>query len=122
MTMDIIMPQMGESVAEGTIIHWLVNEGDKVQKDQPIVEISTDKVDTEVPSPTAGILEKIIHKEDETVPVGTVIATLEEVETGQTTSAAKEEIVSAKEKKVEEKAIPVPPRPHKTQTEKGFHL
>lgn len=117
MTMDIIMPQMGESVAEGTIIHWLINEGDRVQKDQPIVEISTDKVDTEVPSPTAGILGKIIHKEDETVPVGTVIATLEEVETGQTTSAAKEEIVSAKEKKVEEKAIPVPPRSHKTRTE-----
>lgn len=115
MTMDIIMPQMGESVAEGTIIHWLANEGDRVQKDQPIVEISTDKVDTEVPSPTAGILGKIIHKEDETVPVGTVIATLEEVETGQTTSAAKEKIVSAEEKKVEKKVIP-PPRPHKTQT------
>lgn len=114
MTMDIIMPQMGESVAEGTIIHWLVNEGDRVQKDQPIVEISTDKVDTEVPSPTAGILGKIIHKEDETVPVGTVIATLEEVETGETSSTEKEEIIPAKEKKVEKKVIP-PPRPHKTQ-------
>lgn len=114
MTMDIIMPQMGESVAEGTIIHWLVNEGDRVQKDQPIVEISTDKVDTEVPSPTAGILEKIIHKEDETVPVGTVIATLEEIETGEASSTEKEEIVPAKEKKVEKKVIP-PPRPHKTQ-------
>lgn len=114
MTTDIIMPQMGESVAEGTIIHWLVNEGDRVQKDQPIVEISTDKVDTEVPSPTAGILGKIIHKEDETVPVGTVIATLEEVETGETSSTEKEEIIPAKEKKVEKKVIP-PPRPHKTQ-------
>lgn len=116
MTMDIIMPQMGESVAEGTIIHWLVNEGDRVQKDQPIVEISTDKVDTEVPSPTAGILGKIIHKEDETVPVGTVIATLEEVETGETSSTEKEEIIPAKEKKVEKKVIPSP-RPHKTQAE-----
>lgn len=116
MTTDIIMPQMGESVAEGTIIHWLVNEGDRVQKDQPIVEISTDKVDTEVPSPTAGILEKIIHNEDETVPVGTVIATLEEVETGETSSTEKEEIIPAKEKKVERKVIP-PPRPHKTQAE-----
>jgi 2-oxoglutarate dehydrogenase complex dihydrolipoamide succinyltransferase (E2) component len=116
MTIDIIMPQMGESVAEGTIIHWLVNEGDRVQKDQPIVEISTDKVDTEVPSPKAGILGKIIHKEDATVPVGTVIARLKEVKTGEAPSAEKENVVPAKEK-VEEKAISVPPRPHKTQAE-----
>ena len=117
MAVDIIMPQMGESVAEGTIIHWLVNEGDRVQRDQPIVEISTDKVDTEVPSPKAGILGKIIHKEDETVPVGTVIATLEDVETSEASSTEKDEIVPAKEKKVEEKVISVPPRPHKTQAE-----
>ena len=103
MAIDIIMPQMGESVAEGTIIHWLVNEGDRVQKDQSIVAISTDKVDTEVPSPTAGILGKIIHKEDATVPVGTVIAKLKEVKKGEAPSTEKEEIVPAKEKKVEEK-------------------
>ena len=115
MAIDIIMPQMGESVAEGTIIHWLVNEGDRVQEDQPIVEISTDKVDTEVPSPKAGILGKIIHKEDATVPVGTVIARLEEVKAGEVSSTEKEEIVPAKEKKVEEKPISVPPRPHKTE-------
>jgi 2-oxoglutarate dehydrogenase E2 component (dihydrolipoamide succinyltransferase)/2-oxoisovalerate dehydrogenase E2 component (dihydrolipoyl transacylase) len=114
MAIDIIMPQMGESVVEGTIIHWLVNEGDRVQKDQSIVAISTDKVDTEVPSPTAGILTKIIHKEDATVPVGTVIAKLKEVKTGEAPSTEKEDVVLAKEK-VEEETISVPPRPHKTE-------
>ncbi|MFQ5686621.1 MAG: dihydrolipoamide acetyltransferase family protein, partial [Candidatus Scalindua sp.] len=117
MAIDIIMPQMGESVAEGTIIHWLVNEGDRVQKDQPIVAISTDKVDTEVPSPKTGILGKIIHKEDATVPVGTVIARLEEVKPGDASSTEKEEIVPAKEKKIEKKTIAVPPRPRKKEAE-----
>ena len=117
MAIDIIMPQMGESVVEGTIIHWLANEGDKVQKDQPIVAISTDKVDTEVPSPKAGILVKIIHKEDATVPVGTVIAKLKEVKTGEAPSTEKEEVVPAKEKQVERKTISAPPRPHKKQGE-----
>ena len=78
MSKDVIMPQMGESVAEGTILKWLVEEGQRVEKDQPLVEISTDKVDTEVPSPVAGILTNIIHHVDETVPVGTVIAVIEE--------------------------------------------
>ena len=77
--MDIIMPQMGESVVEGTILRWLVKEGEKVKKDQPIVEIITDKVDTEIPSPAAGVLRKILYGIDETVPVGTVLALLEEV-------------------------------------------
>jgi 2-oxoglutarate dehydrogenase E2 component (dihydrolipoamide succinyltransferase)/2-oxoisovalerate dehydrogenase E2 component (dihydrolipoyl transacylase) len=117
MAIDIIMPQMGESVAEGTIIHWLVNEGDKVQKDQSLVAISTDKVDTEVPSPKAGILVKIIHKEDATVPVGTVIARLKEVKTGEAPSTEKEEIVPAKEKQVERKTISLTPRSHKIQAE-----
>lgn len=72
------MPQMGESVAEGTITRWLIREGEKVEKDQSIVEISTDKVDTEVPAPVTGILEKILHNVDETVPVGTVIGIIEE--------------------------------------------
>lgn len=79
MAIDIIMPQMGESVVEGAILRWLVSEGEKVKKDQPIVEISTDKVDTEIPSPAAGVLRKILHGIDETVPVGTVLALLEEV-------------------------------------------
>ena len=58
MPVDVIMPQMGESVVEGTILKWLVHEGDRVEKEQPIVEISTDKIDTEVPSPANGIIKK----------------------------------------------------------------
>ncbi len=80
MPVNVIMPQMGESVAEGTITRWLVHEGDRVEKEQPVVEISTDKIDTEVPSPVTGILKKILYPEGNTVPVQTVIAQIETVE------------------------------------------
>ncbi len=80
MSIDIILPQMGESVAEGTILKWLVHEGDRVEKEQPIVEISTDKIDTEVPSPVGGIVTKILYPEGKTLPVQTVIARIEAVE------------------------------------------
>ncbi|MDD5434690.1 MAG: dihydrolipoamide acetyltransferase family protein [Nitrospira sp.] len=79
MPREIIMPQMGESVAEGTILKWLVKEGERVEKEQPLVEISTDKIDTEIPSPVTGILKTILHNVDETVPVGIVIAVIEEL-------------------------------------------
>jgi 2-oxoglutarate dehydrogenase E2 component (dihydrolipoamide succinyltransferase) len=74
---DMVMPQMGESIAEGTIIKWLKKEGDKIERDEIILEISTDKVDSEIPSPQAGILKKILIPEGETVQVGTVIAQIE---------------------------------------------
>src|SRR3970040_2802153 len=80
MTVDVIMPQMGESVAEGTIRKWLVHEGDRSEKEQPIVAISTDKIDTEVPSPVTGIIKKILYPEGKTLPVQTVIAQIEAVE------------------------------------------
>lgn len=70
----VVMPKMGESIAEGTVLRWLKKEGDSVQKDEPILEISTDKVDTEVPAPFAGTLSKIVAKEKETVAVGATIA------------------------------------------------
>ena len=70
----VVMPKMGESIAEGTVLRWLKKEGDKVEKDEPILEISTDKVDTEVPAPFAGTLSKIVAKEKETVAVGATIA------------------------------------------------
>src|SRR4051794_25688785 len=72
-TIQITMPEMGESVTEGTILEWLKQVGDEVAVDEGIVEVSTDKVDTEVPSPAAGILTKILVDPDETVPVGTVL-------------------------------------------------
>ena len=71
---DILLPKMGESVAEATIIKWLKKEGEHVEADEPIVEIATDKVDSEVPAPEAGILTKQLVKEGDVVKVGQLIA------------------------------------------------
>jgi 2-oxoglutarate dehydrogenase E2 component (dihydrolipoamide succinyltransferase) len=71
---DVVMPQMGESIAEGTIVRWIKKVGDKVERDEPLFEISTDKVDAEIPSPVAGVVAEIRHKEGETVPVNSVVA------------------------------------------------
>jgi pyruvate dehydrogenase E2 component (dihydrolipoamide acetyltransferase) len=73
MSVDVIMPQMGESIAEGTMVKWLKNVGDYVQRDEPLFEISTDKVDAEIPSPAEGILLEIFVKEGETVEINTVV-------------------------------------------------
>src|SRR4051812_24800456 len=72
-TVQIRMPEMGESVTEGTILEWLVQVGDEVEPEQGLVEVSTDKVDTEVPAPAGGVITKILVEPDETVPVGTVL-------------------------------------------------
>src|SRR5829696_7364026 len=71
------MPQMGESIAEGTLSKWLKKLGDEVKRDEPIFEISTDKVDAEIPAPGAGVIAEILVQEGQTVPVGTVVARLE---------------------------------------------
>ena len=73
---DVIRPQMGESIAEGTITKWMKNVGDRVERDEPLFEISTDKVDAEIPAPAAGVLLDIAVKEGETVPVNSVVATI----------------------------------------------
>jgi pyruvate dehydrogenase E2 component (dihydrolipoamide acetyltransferase) len=73
---DVVMPQMGVSVSEGTIVKWLKNEGEPIQADEALLEISTDKVDTEVPSPGAGVVQKILVQEGETVDVGTKLAVI----------------------------------------------
>src|ERR1700704_5872084 len=78
MATEVVMPQMGESIAEGTITRWLVKVGDKVERDQPLFEISTDKVDAEIPSPIAGTLLEIRNQEGETVPVNQVVAVIGE--------------------------------------------
>jgi pyruvate dehydrogenase E2 component (dihydrolipoamide acetyltransferase) len=77
MAADVVMPQMGESIFEGTITKWLKKPGDKVERDEPLFEISTDKVDAEIPSPTAGVLKDIKVKEGQTVPINTVVATID---------------------------------------------
>ncbi|MBM3906975.1 MAG: E3 binding domain-containing protein, partial [Gemmatimonadetes bacterium] len=75
--LDVVMPQMGESIAEGTLSRWLKKVGDEVKRDEPIFEISTDKVDAEIPSPASGVLAEILVGEGTTVAVQTVVARLE---------------------------------------------
>src|SRR3954464_1217487 len=70
----VIMPQMGESIFEGTITKWLKKKGEKVQRDEPLFEISTDKIDTEIPAPASGVLQDILVKEGQTVQINTIVA------------------------------------------------
>ena len=79
MAVDIVMPQMGESIFEGTITKWLKKPGDKVERDEPLFEISTDKVDAEIPSPSAGVLKEIKFGEGQTVPIQTVVGVIDAV-------------------------------------------
>ncbi|MDZ4673421.1 MAG: biotin/lipoyl-containing protein, partial [Gemmatimonadota bacterium] len=74
---DVIMPQMGESIAEGTLSRWMKKVGDSVKRDEPMFEISTDKVDAEIPAPNAGVLAEILVQEGQTVAVQTVVARIE---------------------------------------------
>ena len=74
MAIDVVMPQMGESIAEGTVVRWIKKAGEKVDRDEPLLEISTDKVDAEIPSPAAGTLSEILVQEGQTVAVNSVVA------------------------------------------------
>ena len=99
--MDIVMPKMGESVNEGTIIKWHKKIGDLVKRDEIIFEISTDKVDTEIPSPGEGVLSEILIQEGETVEVGTVVAKISGVgESIVKTEEAIENKTEVKEKNI----------------------
>src|SRR6266436_6624529 len=77
MAVDVVMPQMGESIFEGTITKWLKKPGDKVERDEPLFEISTDKVDAEIPSPSAGVLKEIKIAEGQTVPIQTIVSMID---------------------------------------------
>src|SRR5262245_19966016 len=94
MATDVVMPQMGESIAEGTIVRWLKKVGDAVEKDEPLFEISTDKVDAEIPSPIAGVLTEIKAAEGETVQINVVVAVIGGA-SGGTSTGASERISSA---------------------------
>src|SRR5262245_20122898 len=98
---DVIMPQMGESIAEGTITKWMKKVGDKVQRDEPLFEISTDKVDAEIPAPAAGVLAEIRFEPGTTVAINTVVAVI----------AAEGEAVVAAPKPAEAPAPAPPPAP-----------
>src|SRR5437764_11336458 len=85
MATDVVMPQMGESIAEGTVVRWIKKPGDKVERDGPLLEISTDKVDAEIPSPATGTLAEIVVQEGQTVAVNAVVARI--AADGQATGA-----------------------------------
>ncbi len=114
MSVEVVMPQMGESITEGTVSKWLKAVGERVKKDEPVLEISTDKVDAEVPSPGAGILLEIRTQEGETVEVGTVVAIVgEEGEAGEAVpspqSQAPAEVEMTEASEPEPEAIPDEP-------------
>ncbi|HKN59771.1 MAG TPA: 2-oxoglutarate dehydrogenase, E2 component, dihydrolipoamide succinyltransferase [Candidatus Acidoferrales bacterium] len=88
MAVDVVMPQMGESIFEGTITKWLKKPGDKIERDEPLFEISTDKVDAEIPSPAAGVLKEIKVNEGQTVPIQTIVALIDADGAAAATSAA----------------------------------
>ena len=104
MATDVVMPQMGESIAEGTITKWLVKVGEQVERDQPLFEISTDKVDAEIPSPAGGTLVEIRFGEGETVEVDAVVAVIGGE--GEETTAAP--VVPAAEAPTAEPTAPTP--------------
>jgi pyruvate dehydrogenase E2 component (dihydrolipoamide acetyltransferase) len=105
MATDVVMPQMGESIFEGTITKWLKKPGDKVERDEPLFEISTDKVDAEIPSPSAGVLKEIKIPEGQTVPIQTVVAVID----GASGAAASAPAAAAKPVPAPAAAAPVKP-------------
>lgn len=108
MTFSVTMPALGESVSEGTVTRWLKSEGDHVNVDEPLLEVSTDKVDTEIPSPVAGTLTKIVVQIDQTVPVGAELAVIEDGATQASTPAPAAPIVAAPVVVPEAVAAPAP--------------
>lgn len=108
MSQDVTLPALGESVTEGTVTRWLKNVGDTVAVDEPIVEISTDKVDTEIPSPIAGVIEEILVAEDETVEVGAVLVRVGDGSGAAAPSVAPEAAAPAAEPAPESVAAPEP--------------
>ncbi len=107
---EVVMPKMGESITEGTVIAWFKEVGDEVEQDETLLEIGTDKVDTEVPSPAAGVLQEILVEEGDTVEVGTVIAVLGS-EAAATAAAPAPDTESAAEPDTEPADVPEPAAP-----------
>ncbi len=115
MSTEVVMPQMGESIAEGTITKWLKQVGERVERDEPLFEISTDKVDAEIPSPAAGTLTEIRFKEGDTVEINTTVAVLD----GGSTGAAKETLPTTEDAvaKAEAPSEPEPPTAQASQAD-----
>jgi pyruvate dehydrogenase E2 component (dihydrolipoamide acetyltransferase) len=114
MAVDIVMPQMGESIFEGTITKWLKKPGDKVERDEPLFEISTDKVDAEIPSPSAGVLKEIKVGEGQTVPIQTIVGVIDAAGSAAAAPApapAKPAAAAPAPAKAPVAAAPAPPAP-----------
>jgi 2-oxoglutarate dehydrogenase E2 component (dihydrolipoamide succinyltransferase) len=123
-SVEVTMPQMGESVVEGTVTKWLVKEGDAVSEDQPLCEISTDKVDTEIPSPGSGIIARLLAAEGQTLPVGAALAVIENegaAAQAQTRPAAPVERTASSSEQVSQTAAAAarPPAPARQQPEES---
>jgi pyruvate dehydrogenase E2 component (dihydrolipoamide acetyltransferase) len=111
MSVDVIMPQMGESIFEGTITRWLKKPGDRVERDEPLFEISTDKVDAEIPAPSAGTLKEIKVSEGQTVPIQTVVAVIDAAGGSVAAPVSTPAPAPAPEKAAPAKAASAPPPP-----------
>src|SRR6266567_2481980 len=105
---DVVMPQMGESIVEGTLTKWLKKPGDRVERDEPLFEISTDKVDTEIPSPIAGTLSEVLVEEGKTVAINTVVAKISDGD-GAAAKPAEAPKPAAKSAPAPQAAPPPPP-------------
>src|SRR5256885_7539714 len=110
---DVVMPQMGESIVEGTLTKWLKKAGDTVERDEPLFEISTDKVDTEIPSPAAGVLADVMVQEGQTVSVNAVVARINDDGASAAAPAAPPAEAPAPPPAPEAAAPPPPPPPAK---------
>src|SRR6478609_5525963 len=111
---DVVMPQMGVSVSEGTITRWAKQVGDRIEADETIVEISTDKVDTEVPSPVTGIVREILANEGDTVPVNTRIAVIASGDGGEPADPSPAPAASAAEAPSNAEETPATPETSQT--------
>src|SRR5450631_2370354 len=105
---DVVMPQMGESIVEGTLTKWLKKPGERIERDEPLFEISTDKVDTEIPSPVAGTLSEVLVEEGKTVGINTVVARIDEAGGAAKPAAAKPAAAAPEPTPA---AAPAPPAP-----------
>src|SRR4051794_573220 len=108
MSVSVTMPRLGESVSEGTVTRWLKKEGERVEADEPLLEVSTDKVDTEIPAPSSGILSAIRVGEDETVEVGVELAVIDEGRSEAASAPAQEAPAQPAQQEAPQESAPQP--------------
>src|SRR5436190_23684003 len=115
MSVSVTMPALGESVTEGTVTRWLKHEGDAVKADEPLLEVSTDKVDTEIPAPASGVLVRIVAREDETVQVGAELAVIGDQGEGSGTTDGSGAAAAEPRTAETDQAQPTQPQPTQPQ-------